>query len=89
MVFRLLGQLLALPVSGPMKGTVWVTEQIAEAAEQELYDERRIVAELGELAARYERGELTADEHDRQEHALLDRLAMARQRHAEQEPPAT
>lgn len=87
-MIRLLGQLVTLPVSGPVKGALWVGEQAAEAAERELYDEQRIIAELGELARSYERGEVGDAEHDQREAALLDRLAEARRRHAAQEPPS-
>lgn len=84
-MIRLVGQLLTLPASGPLKGVLWVGEQAANAAERELYDEQRIIAELGELARRYECGELGDAEHDEREAALLDRLAEARRRQASPE----
>lgn len=86
-MIRLLGQLVTLPVSGPLKGVRWVTQQVADAAEAELYDEQRIMSELRDLARRYERGELGEAEHDALESALLDRLAEARRRAAQNHPP--
>lgn len=86
-MIRLLGQLVSLPVSGPLKGTRWITQQVADAAEAELYDEQRIMSELRDLARRYESGELGEAEHDQLESALLDRLAEARRR-SSQEPPS-
>lgn len=87
-MIRLLGQVVTLPVSGPLKGTRWITQQVADAAEAELYDEQRIMAELRDLARRYDNGELDEAEHDQLESALLERLAEARRR-SSQEPPSS
>ena len=42
--------LLTLPLA-PVRGTVWLAERIQEAAEEELYDDSSIRAELLELEA--------------------------------------
>ncbi len=65
--------LLTLPLA-PLRGTLWVAEQVAEQATRELYDERTIRAQLEELEVQHERGEITTEEYDRLEEMLLDRL---------------
>ncbi len=40
--------LLTLPLA-PVRGVAWVAEKVAEEAERELYDERRIMRELSDL----------------------------------------
>ena len=41
-------ELVLLPLA-PVRGTLWVTEQIAQEAEAQLYDEDRIKRELIQL----------------------------------------
>ena len=47
--------LLTLPLA-PVRGVGWVAEKVAEEAELELYDEQRILRELGQLEAAQEEG---------------------------------
>jgi hypothetical protein len=72
--------LLTFPVTGPARGGWWVLEQIVEAAEAELYDEGRIVAELRALTAEVEAGRISEEEHAAAEEVLLARLMEARGR---------
>lgn len=76
--------LLTLPVTGPVRGGWWVLEQIVAAAEGELYDEGRIVADLRALGADLEDGRISEEEHAAAEEALLERLMEARARRAEE-----
>jgi hypothetical protein len=69
--------LLTLPLA-PVRGTIWLAEQIREQAEQEFYDERTIHAQLVEIAALREAGEISDEEAARAEDALLERLIAAR-----------
>jgi hypothetical protein len=69
--------LLTLPLA-PVRGTVWLAERIQEQAEQELYDEGAIRAELMALEAAREAGEIDEEEATRAEDALLERLIAAR-----------
>jgi hypothetical protein len=78
----LIGRLLTLPVAGPVKGLAWIAEQVREAAEAELYDEGRILAELNDLARQHDAGMLSDEEHEAAEDALLERLVVARARAA-------
>ena len=69
--------LLTLPLA-PVRGTIWLAEQIHEQSQQELYDERRIHAQLMEIEAAREAGEIGEEEATLAEDALLERLIAAR-----------
>lgn len=74
--------LLTLPLA-PVRGVGWIAEQIAEQAEFELYDESRIMQELGELEAMHERGEISEDQFDQRVEETLMRLELSRQMQVE------
>ena len=76
-------ELVLLPLA-PVRGTVWVTEQIAEEADRQLYDEDNIKRELIQLDLDEEEGRIGPEERAALERDLLDRLAVARQRAAEE-----
>jgi hypothetical protein len=76
-------ELVLLPLA-PVRGTVWVTEQIAEEADRQLYDEDNIKRELIQLELDEEEGRIGPQERARMEENLLDRLAIARQRTMEE-----
>ena len=66
--------LLTLPLA-PVRGTMWIAERLLEEAERELDDPRNIEAQLLDVEARYERGEITEEEYELLEDALMRRLA--------------
>ena len=68
--------LLLLPLA-PIRGTVWVAEQIAEEAARQMDEGRTIRRQLAEVELRYERGELTVEELEEIEDELLERLRLA------------
>jgi hypothetical protein len=73
----LLSGILLLPFA-PVRGTIWVAEKLAEQAARDQDEEvvvRRLLVEA-ELAL--ERGELTVEEYEEAEDALLERLEQAR-----------
>lgn len=72
----ILSGLLLLPLA-PVRGTLWVAEQLAAQAERELDDERTVRRLLLEAEAALERGELSESDFDRIEDELLDRLERA------------
>jgi hypothetical protein len=72
----LLTGLLTLPLA-PIRGTVWIAEQLAEQAARELDEGRTIRRQLAETELRYERGELTVEELEDIEDVLLERLRLA------------
>lgn len=69
--------LVLLPLA-PVRGTIWIAEQLAAQAERELDQEVAVRRLLLEAEAALERGELTQDEYERVEDELLDRLEVAR-----------
>jgi Gas vesicle protein G len=82
-------ELVLLPLA-PVRGTLWVTEQIAQEAEAQLYDEDRIKRELIQLDFEEQAGRISKEERERIERDLFERLAIARQRAAgEMERPMT
>jgi type II secretory pathway predicted ATPase ExeA len=72
----LLTGLLTLPLA-PIRGTVWIAEQLAEQAAREMDEGRTIRRQLAEAELRYERGELTVEELEEIEDELLERLRLA------------
>ena len=74
----LISGLLTLPLA-PVRGTVWLAERIQEQAEAELYDEDVIRAQLMEIEAAREAGEISEEEATQAEDQLLERLIAARE----------
>jgi hypothetical protein len=68
--------LLTLPVA-PVRGVMWVTEQVADEAMRQLYDEDRIRGELLQLELDAEEGKLSEEEQQHMEEELFARLATA------------
>ena len=71
----LITALVTLPLA-PVRGVVWIGEQIAEEADRELDAESRIRRELGALELEFELGNLTAEEFEAREDALLEELQL-------------
>jgi hypothetical protein len=76
--------LLTLPLA-PVRGVVWIGEQVAVEAERELDSEARVRSELGRLELALEQGAIDEEEFERREDALLAELAAARQRRRQEE----
>jgi Gas vesicle protein G len=70
--------LLTLPLA-PVRGTVWLAERIQEQAEAEYYDEKVIRAQLMDIEAAREAGEIGEEEATQAEDQLLERLIAARE----------
>ena len=73
----LISGLLLLPLA-PVRGTVWLAEQVQEQAEADLYDEDAIRQQLMELETLHEAGEIDDEELAMAEDALVERLVAAR-----------
>ena len=71
--------LLTLPLA-PVRGVAWITEQVAEEVDRQLYDEDRIRAELLQLEIDSEEGRLGDSERRQLEEELFERLAVAHSR---------
>ena len=69
----LISNLLLLPLA-PVRGVVWVAEQIEEEAERQWYDPATINAALDDLDARREAGLISDEDADRLEEELVQRL---------------
>jgi hypothetical protein len=76
--------LLTLPLA-PVRGVVWVTEQLVEEAERQLYDEENIRRELLALELEFDDGLIDELERRDREEELLERLAISRARAADRE----
>jgi hypothetical protein len=77
-------------LTAPIKGVLWVFREIHDAAQQEMAGEAEaITATLSELYMKLETGQITEEEFDAQEKALLDRLdRLQAQEKASEEAPA-
>jgi hypothetical protein len=75
----LLTGLLTLPLA-PVRGTVWIAEQIAAQAERELWDEKAIRRRLVQVEREYELGALTIEEYEAIEDQLLEQIELLQDR---------
>ena len=78
MIVGLLGGLLLLPLA-PVRGTMWIAEQLAEQAARELDDETSIRRRLAEAERDLELGRLSVAEFEALEDDLLVRLEAVRE----------
>ena len=69
----LISGLLTLPLA-PVRGVVWVGEQIAEEADRQLDPGAHIRRELAALELELERGNLSQEEFEQREDELIERL---------------
>lgn len=75
--------LITLPLA-PVRGVVWIAEQVMEEMERELYDEDSIRRELVQLELDFEDGLIDEQERQVREEELLERLAMSQVHPAEE-----
>lgn len=71
--------LLTLPLA-PVRGTVWVAEQVRQEAERQYYDPARIRRELEDVDELRRSGDLTEEEAELLEDELVERLMESRRR---------
>ncbi|MEV0774119.1 gas vesicle protein GvpG [Streptomyces sp. NPDC050428] len=69
----LLSGVLLLPLA-PVRGVVWISDRLIDAAEAELYDPAVIRVRLSELNRALEDGEIDLVRFEREEEQLLDIL---------------
>lgn len=74
----LLSELVLLPLA-PVRGSMWVLDQVVEEAERQYYDPSAIQAALARLEQDLESGVIDEETFDRREDELLDRLEAAAQ----------
>lgn len=75
----ILTRILASPVLGPIEGVVWLARLIEQQAEAEFYDEDKVRSGLMELEQRLDLGEISTEEYDAREAALLEQLKKIRE----------
>jgi Gas vesicle protein G len=68
--------LLTLPLA-PVRGVVWVAEQVTEELERQLYDEDSIRREMLQLELDHEDGLIDDEERRRKEEDLMERLSIS------------
>jgi len=76
----MLTELLSLPLTGPVRMSMWLLRTIAERAEAELYDEGKIRRDLSSLELRYDMGEIAEEDYQKAEDELMERLRESRRR---------
>lgn len=65
--------LLGLPLA-PLRGVLWVAEQLESEADRQMNDPAVIRQKIDEVEQAFERGEIGEDERDEQQEELLGRL---------------
>lgn len=73
-MLKLLGNLLAAPVKGPVRGFEFILNSIQDEVEAEAFDESKVQGELMQLGLRFQAGEIDEVEYQEKEDALLERL---------------
>jgi hypothetical protein len=71
--------LLLLPLA-PVRGVVWLGEQLEREAERQRSDPALVRRELAEVESAYAAGELTAQQRDVRQDELVARLLSSRSR---------
>ena len=66
-------ELLLLPLA-PVRGVAWVGQKITDQVDHQMNDPGVIRAQIDELDAAFDRGEMTEAERDEQQEVLLRRL---------------
>lgn len=74
----LLTGLLGLPLA-PVRGVLWVAEQVKDQAEEQYYDPVRIRTQLERVDEARRAGEVSEEEAAELENELLQRLMVRRQ----------
>jgi cytochrome c-type biogenesis protein CcmH/NrfG len=75
----LLTGILTLPLA-PVRGTVWVAEQVLEEAERQYYDPAVIRRQLEDVEELRSSGPITDEEAEEMEDVLVERLMESRRR---------
>jgi hypothetical protein len=65
--------LLTLPLA-PVRGTMWIADRLLEEAERQLNTPEAIEQQLADAEAKHERGEISDEEYELIEDALMRRL---------------
>jgi DNA-binding NarL/FixJ family response regulator len=75
----LLSELLLLPLA-PARFALWTADKVVDAAAAEHFGPTAVRRELAELSRQLDQGLISAEEFDRREDEILERLAEGRRR---------
>jgi len=75
----LLSGLLLFPITGPVYGLKFILEQIQAQVDAQMLDEGQVMADLMSVSQQYETGEISDEEYESQEAALLEQLSAIRE----------
>jgi hypothetical protein len=67
-------RLLTLPLLGPIRGIMWIGEQIQERVDTELNETENLGKQLLSLQLAFDLGEISEEDFEEQEEALLIRI---------------
>lgn len=70
----MLFDLLTLPVLGPISGIMWIGEQIQERVDTELNETENLGKQLLALQLAFDLGEVSEEDFEEQEEALLIKI---------------
>ncbi|WP_019487077.1 MULTISPECIES: gas vesicle protein GvpG [Kamptonema] len=70
----MLFDLLTLPVLGPISGIMWIGEQIQERVDSELNETENLGKQLLALQLAFDLGEVSEEDFEEQEEALLIKI---------------
>lgn len=70
----MLFDLLTLPVLGPISGIMWIGEQIQERVDAELNETENLGKQLLALQLAFDLGEVSEEDFEEQEEALLIKI---------------
>lgn len=73
----ILWDILSFPFTAPIKGTIWVIEQLRDKALAEITDPDKLRTDLIQLRINYERGSISELEYSQQSEALWERMRLA------------
>jgi hypothetical protein len=73
-MLKLLGDALASPVTGPVHGLEFILNAIKDQVEGELFDESKLQGQLMDLSLKAQMGEISGEEYQAQEDAIMARL---------------
>ena len=75
---------LLLPITGPLMGVTWLGEKILEQANTEIDDKENLSKQLLTLQLAFDMGEISEEEFEIQEEALLLAILEAEQQERNQ-----
>jgi hypothetical protein len=73
----MLSDILLFPITGPLRGVEWLAKKIKNQVDDEVFSEKAIRKRLYALNEQLDNGEISEDDFEAEEAALLDELERA------------